>query len=94
MTSVSILPLVCSLRFTLTEIIVAIIIIVELFTIIILFIAVHDMKMSQEKSKTIPVQIFWGVKKRCIMAFVQVVNQNFCSTNILRNALICNEENY
>ena len=30
--------------------------------------------MSQEKSKTMPMQIFGG-KKRCIMGFVQVVNK-------------------
>ena len=30
--------------------------------------------MSSGKSKTMPMQIFWGLK-RCIMGFVQVVNK-------------------
>ena len=33
-----------------------------------------DMKMSSGKSKTMPMQIFGGLKK-CIMGFVQVVNE-------------------
>ena len=32
------------------------------------------MKMSQEKSKTMPMQILESVKKWCIMGFVQVEN--------------------
>ena len=32
-----------------------------------------DMKMYQEKSKTMSMQIFWGWK-RCIMGFVQEEN--------------------